>query len=74
MKLGVDMNSGEWARVVEYVNARIEELTGICTSSMATHEQREQAAFRIAELRELVNAPRRTRELAGSAEPARSIY
>lgn len=55
--LVVDRNSGVWQAVARFVQARIAILTETCTSLTVTDIERRDAAARIVELRELLEAP-----------------
>lgn len=59
--LPIDTTHGDWRLVVLYAQARIEELTEQCIATGSTPEQRLVAAHRIEELREMLDAPRRTK-------------
>jgi hypothetical protein len=61
--LPIDATSGQWRAVVSYIEARIEELKDVCCSTASADEQRRAAAHRIEELRELLSAPERTKQM-----------
>jgi hypothetical protein len=61
--LPVDTTSAQWRAVTAYVEARIEELKEVCCSTASSDEQRRMAAHRIEELRELLSAPERTKQM-----------
>lgn len=61
--LPIDSGSAQWRAVVTYVEARIEELKDVCCSTASSDEERRMAAHRIDELRELLTAPERTKQM-----------
>lgn len=62
--LEIDPHSSVWLAVRAYAQARIEQLKTDAISATATDDQRREAAYRAAELIELIAAPRRAVELA----------
>lgn len=74
--LPIDPHTSAWHAVDRYVTERIAELTEECIGTETEARRRDQLAARIAELRELLSAPERTRrgtEMAASHAP-RSTY
>lgn len=75
MKLAVDMTSGAWLAVERYAKQRIADLTADCVSLTASAADRDRAAYRIAELQELLTAPRRTLAITqDSVDTVRDSY
>jgi len=73
--LPLDINSPSWHVVRDYAEARISILTAECIDLSTAPERRFELSARIAELRELLQAPATTRRTAEMAESTtRSIY
>lgn len=73
--LPIDRNSGVWRLVAQYAHERIALLTETCTSLTVTDDERRIAAARIAELRELLEAPAEAVKLGTNrAEHPRETY
>lgn len=72
--LVIDMTSPQWNAIEAYCRARIEALKDQAVSPTASAADREQAAYRCAELQDLLKAPRRTVELSRTRETTRSTY
>lgn len=73
--LVIDRQSGAWRAVVQYAQERMALLIETCTSLTVTDAERRDAAARIAELRELVEAPAEAVKVgANRAEHPRETY
>ena len=60
-QLPVDTTAGAWRQVADYARDRMVELTAQCVSTESSDKQRAEAAYRIAELAELLQAPSRVK-------------
>jgi hypothetical protein len=62
--LPLEGDSPTWVLVRAYAQARIDILTAICTAPAATDQARRDAAMRIDELRQLLDAPQASKRAA----------
>lgn len=73
--LTIDAGSNAWRAVQVYAVQRMSELTEQCVSITATDDQRREAAYRIAELRELMDAPNEAQKVGRmKTDEARGTY
>ena len=66
-ELGIDANDPTWRAVCAHVRRRIEELSAQAVVLEATDRDRDRAAARVAELRQLLAAPERALSIALNA-------
>ena len=74
MPLNIDITSGGWRAVAAYVADRMAELSAECCAVATSADRRAELAARIAELRELLDAPDSARRTAAMNTTASRIY